>query len=126
MLWWLPDPSSREGLRAQPGLFVLHPWLGAAEARRLAQAISALDGGRLPLLALPYAQLQRVDPALMLQTEAVLLIELPEGATLDPDLAPKAAIPVERVNWMTWTHLHLGSTPAVISPDGSWARRTCL
>ncbi|MBK9368991.1 MAG: hypothetical protein IPN01_22280 [Deltaproteobacteria bacterium] len=92
MLWWLPDPSSREGLRAQPGLFVLHPWLGAAEARRLAQAISALDGGRLPLLALPYAQLQRVDPALMLQTEAVLLIELPEGATIDPDLAPKAVV----------------------------------
>ncbi|MBK9371658.1 MAG: hypothetical protein IPN01_36125 [Deltaproteobacteria bacterium] len=81
MLWWLAVKPRYELSR---GVLRLQPWLGAAEATRIAEALAALLPGPLPVMALPYSRLIAADPAALKRLAAILLVELPQDVRLPP------------------------------------------
>ena len=88
MLWWLAVPPRAELPR---GVMRLKPWLGAAEATQLAEALAALLPGPLPVMALPLHRLHAEHPALK-RLAAVVVVELPPGEALPPRLPPESVI----------------------------------
>ena len=88
MLWWLAVPPRAEPPR---GVLRLKPWLGAAEATQIAEALAALLPGPLPVMALPLRRLRAEDAALK-RLAAVIVVELPPGEMLPPRPPPQSVI----------------------------------
>jgi tetratricopeptide (TPR) repeat protein len=88
MLWWLSVPPRAEPPR---GVLRLKPWLGAAEATQLAEALAALLPGPLPVMALPLRRLCAEDAALK-RLAAVIVVELPDGEALPPRPPPQSVL----------------------------------
>ena len=77
MVWWLALPPKAPPPR---GVIRLKPWLGAADALRLAEAVAALYPSPTPVLPLPIERYLSLDAAQQKVVAAVLVAEAPQDA----------------------------------------------